>query len=365
MSFLYIDTDITKSETLPAYFYKSQEVFDLLKEKVFVKSWQWVGDVNILVPQPESIFPIVLLENYLDEPLICVRDKNSSIKCFTNVCTHRGNILCHEPETLKDITCMYHGRRFGLDGRFKFMPEFKEAKSFPRACDSLKQFSLKQFGNHLFVALEPDFDFDAVIEGMSERIGFLPLNVFKRDPNLDKSYTINCHWALYCDNYLEGFHIPFVHDDLNEALDYGNYKTMIYDHFNLQIGYSDTSEDTFNFPDDHVDCGKNVAAYYYWIFPNMMFNFYPWGLSINIVKPISMNKTQVSFISYIYDETKLNRGAGALLDKVELEDEFVVEGVHKGLKSRYYKAGRFSPTREQGVHHFHLLLARYMNKDSD
>ena len=80
MSFLYIDADITKSETLPAYFYKSQEVFDLLKEKVFVKSWQWVGDVNILVPQPESIFPIVLLENYLDEPLICVRDKNSSIK---------------------------------------------------------------------------------------------------------------------------------------------------------------------------------------------------------------------------------------------------------------------------------------------
>ena len=97
----------------------------------------------------------------------------------------------------------------------------------------------------------------------------------------------------------------------------------------------------------------------------MMFNFYPWGLSINIVKPITMNKTQVSFITYIYDETKLNRGAGALLDKVELEDEFVVEGVHKGLKSRYYKAGRFSPTREQGVHHFHLLLARYMNKDID
>ena len=63
-----------------------------------------------------------------------------------------------------------------LDGRFKFMPEFKEARSFPRACDSLKQFSLKQFGNHLFVALEPDFDFNAVIEGMSERIGFLPLN---------------------------------------------------------------------------------------------------------------------------------------------------------------------------------------------
>ena len=159
--------------------------------------------------------------------------------------------------------------------------------------------------------------------------------------------TINCHWALYCDNYLEGFHIPFVHDDLNEALDYGNYKTEIYEYFNLQIGYSDTSEDTFSLPEDHVDYGKNVAAYYYWIFPNMMFNFIPWGLSINIVKPIGIDKTKVSFITYVYDESKLNKGAGALLDKVEKEDEFVVEGVQKGLKSRYYKSGRFSPTREQ------------------
>ena len=364
MSF-YIDVDITKAETLPAYFYKSQEVFDLLKEKVFVKSWQWIGDAHILVPQSETVSPLILLEDYVNEPLICVRDANNIVKCFTNVCTHRGNVLCHKPEKIKDLTCMYHGRRFGLDGRFKFMPEFKEVKSFPRVCDSLKEFSLKQFGNHLFVSLEPDFDFDGVIKGMSERIGFLPLNDFKHDPTLDKIYTINCHWALYCDNYLEGFHIPFVHEDLNEALDYGNYKTEIYEYFNLQIGYSETSEDAFSLPEGHIDHGKNVAAYYYWIFPNMMFNFYPWGLSINIVKPIGMDKTQVSFITYVYDETKLNRGAGALLDKVELEDEFVVEGVHKGLKSRYYKAGRFSPTREQGVHHFHFLLARYMNKDLD
>ncbi len=51
----------------------------------------------------------------------------------------------------------------------------------------------------------------------------------------------------------------------------------------------------FDLPEGHVDYGKNVAAYYYWVFPNMMFNFYPWGLSINIVKPIDLNRTKVSF----------------------------------------------------------------------
>jgi choline monooxygenase len=92
-----------------------------------------------------------------------------------------------------------------------------------------------------------------------------------------------------------------------------------------------------------------------------MLNFYPWGLSMNIVKPINRNKTKVAYLSYVLDESKLDSGAGSGLDKVEREDEFVVEGVHKGLNSRYYSTGRFSPTMEKGVHHFHLLLSKAMN----
>ncbi len=357
-----INPDITKAATLPASFYKSQEIFDRIKEEIFVKSWHWIGDENNLVPLTETTYPFVLLENFLTEPLLLVRDKQDKVNCFTNVCTHRGNLVVHNPGKAKNLLCMYHGRKFGLDGKFKFMPEFKEAEDFPRACDHLHEFSLKKLGHHLFVGLDPVFDFSEVLAVMQERIGFLPLKEFKLDATLNKDYIVNCHWALYCDNYLEGFHIPFVHEDLNNALDYGSYTTEIYKHCNLQIGYSEGAEEVFDLPEGHIDYGKNVAAYYYWIFPNMMFNFYPWGLSVNVVKPISIHKTKVSFITYVYDETKLNAGAGALLDKVEREDEFVVEGVHKGLQSRFYKAGRFSPTREKGVHHFHSLLAAYLNK---
>ena len=89
-----------------------------------------------------------------------------------------------------------------------------------------------------------------------------------------------------------------------------------------------------------------------------MLNFYPWGLSVNVVRPISISKTKVSFITYIHDESKYGTDAGQLMDKVEREDEFVVEGVFKGLQSRYYNAGRFSPNKEEGVHHFHRLLAQ-------
>ena len=50
------------------------------------------------------------------------------------------------------------------------------------------------------------------------------------------------------------------------------------------------------------------------------------------------------------------------LEKVEREDEFVLENVHKGIRSYFYKPGRFSPTREKGVRHFHRLLSTFLNR---
>ena len=44
-----------------------------------------------------------------------------------------------------------------------------------------------------------------------------------------------------------------------------------------------------------------------------------------------------------------------------VDDEAVVEAVQRGIRSRLYVRGRYSPTREQGVHHFHRLFAAAMN----
>jgi len=297
------------------------------------------------------VAPLVLLDGFLTEPIVVTKDDKGQINCLTNVCTHRGNLVVGKSGKSKKLICGYHGRRFTLDGHMEHMPEFKEAIDFPRPCDNLHTFPLRQWGPFLFVGLNPSFDFQTVIDVMAERIGFLPLDEFKLDKSRGKDYFVNAHWALYCDNYLEGFHIPFVHDDLDAVLDYGNYDTVLHEHLNLQIGYADEHTKTvFELPENHIDYGKKIAAYYYWVFPNMMFNFYPWGCSINLVQPINASKTKVSFYSYVYDASKLDEGAGAGLDKVELEDEEVVEGVQKGVRSHFYKAGRFSPTREKGVH---------------
>jgi choline monooxygenase len=180
-----------------------------------------------------------------------------------------------------------------------------------------------------------------------------------------RDYIVKAHWALYCENYLEGFHIPFVHQSLNEAIDFGSYKTETFRFSSLQTGIAKQAETqqsaAVSDSDSTFDFDETVAALYFFIFPNLMFNFYPWGLSVNIVKPLAPDLTKVSYLTFVSDESKLEKGAGKDLNLVELEDQAVVESVQKGIRSRFYEKGRYSPLREQGTHHFHRLIAEFMN----
>jgi choline monooxygenase len=359
MSLFNIDPDISKAKTLHTSFYTNQANFEISKEKIFLPSWQFIGDTS-LVSGIGSCYPLTILPGCLDEPLLLTRPEDGQVRIMSNVCTHRGNILVNEPCKSAHIRCRYHGRLFGLDGKFRSMPEFKEVENFPAKEDDLNGPAQFQWGNLLFINLDQLKDAGIYLGNMMDRLSFLPLEEFQYRPDLSVSYDVKAHWALYCENYLEGFHIPFVHAGLNAVIDYGNYSTELYPKSNLQLGIAKEGELCFDLPASSPDFGKKVAAYYYWVYPNMMFNFYPWGLSVNIVNPMGLENTRVLFQTYVWKEELFNKGAGSDLNTVEMEDEEVVEAVQKGIRSRYYKHGRYSVTREQGTHHFHRLIAESM-----
>jgi choline monooxygenase len=351
----HVDADISVASTINTDFYTDPDLFVKSKENIFANSWQYIGD-NSLVPSPGSCYPFTLLENYLDESLLLTKDTNQHIYCLSNVCTHRGTVLVGEACQSSHLRCRYHGRQFRLDGSFMSMPEFKEVKNFPTEKDNLTRLPLHQLGPWMFISLNLGASPERYFGAMQKRLDWLPLHDFVFKPELSSEYIVKSHWALYCENYLEGFHIPFVHAGLNAVIDFGNYTTEIFEFSNLQLGLAKSDEQVFDLPASSSDFGKKVAAYYFFVFPNMMFNFYPWGLSINLVQPISMEKTKVSFYTYVWKEELYNMGAGSQLDVVEMEDEEVVEAVQKGIRSRFYHQGRYSVTREQGIHHFHRLL---------
>jgi choline monooxygenase len=333
-----IDPDIRQAKTLASEFYTDDEYFEASKEKIFAHSWQFLyHEIEF-----DSLKPATILPGLLDEPVLLAR-AGDEIRCLSNVCTHRGKILVEESCKANLIRCGYHGRRFSLDGKFLSMPEFDDVVDFPCESDDLRIIETATWNGFLFASLDPCAPF-----GEFANMENIRLDDANRELKLASSreYKVDAHWALYCENYLEGFHIPYVHKALNETLDYGSYTTETFRYSSLQTGYDDNGE---------------VAARYLFIFPNLMFNFYPWGVSVNVVRPITPTKTIVEFLTYVSDESRLDKGAGADLHGVELEDEAVVESVQRGIRSRFYSHGRYSPTREQGTHHFHRLIAEFMH----
>ena len=359
MNPFFVDKNIAKAQTPNTQLYKSPQVFEEMKEKLFAPSWQFIGNTD-LVKESGDVYPFTMLEDYMDEPLMLVRDKSKTINLLSNVCTHRGNLVVDKPCKSTNLRCKYHGRLFHPDGKFLSMPEFKEVENFPAANDDLANVPLFQWGKFLYASLDGKLPAELFLKEMIDRVGWLPVDKYIFHPELSREFLVEANWALYCENYLEGFHIPFVHAGLNAVIDYGNYTTELFKYSNLQLGIAKDDEDCFDLPKDSPDYGKKVAAYYFWIFPNMMFNIYPWGCSVNVVQPVGVSKTRVHFYTYIADQARYNSGAGSNLDTVEFEDEEVVQNVQKGIRSRFYKFGRYSVKREQGTHHFHRIIYSFM-----
>jgi len=100
-----VDQDITKASTLPSSFYKTDSIFDQIKEKIFLKSWQFIGDEE-LVKLPKSAHPFILLNSYLNEPMLLTKDEDGNLHCMSNVCTHRANLVVMGSGKLKKLTCI-------------------------------------------------------------------------------------------------------------------------------------------------------------------------------------------------------------------------------------------------------------------
>ena len=177
------------------------------------------------------------------------------------------------------------------------MPKCEGMKNFPNKEDDLPQLPVKEWKQFIFTSIDPKIQFDDLFLDIEKRVGWMPIESFQYRKELSKEYIFNANWALYCDNYLEGFHIPFVHSDLNAVLDFENYDVEIFKYGNhlklsLQIMIF-----VLIYQRNLLIMEKKLPLIISG-FPNMMFNFYPWGLSLNIV--VQLQKQKQSYFSILY-----------------------------------------------------------------
>ena len=349
-----------ENRSLPSRFYTDAGEYQRQLEQYFLPSWQFAAPAESLALAGTQL-PYWFAEGSLHEPLLLTVNATGEKRVLSNVCTHRAKLLVEKSQHGQDIRCGYHGRCFDLDGSMKAMTGMDGVVGFPAASDHLREFQFEEVLGLAFVGLETSQKCSDWLKPVIARTAYLPWHKLKARPEHTRDYPLAAHWALYVDNYLEGFHIPFVHPALTQQLVLQAYDYENFEGGSLQLGLANGQASCFAPPAGHPDAGKRVAAYYFWLFPNLMLNLYPWGLSLHQVLPQGVNQTIVRYFTFVWDESQWGLGAGADTNRVELEDHGIIASVQRGMRSRYWKPGMYSPRHESGVQWFHTMLRRNFN----
>jgi choline monooxygenase len=344
---------LEEAYTIPAAWYVDERISRLEHDHVFGSNWIVVGRTDQAVT-PGQFFTFDLN----GEPLIVVRGKDSVLRAFYNVCRHHAAAVATAPCGIaQQLRCPYHGWTYGLDGALKGAPEFAGVCNFDRDANGLVPVRIAVWESFVFVNLNPQAPaLESFLGDLPQRIAHLSLSklgFFAR-----KSYTLACNWKVYIDNYLDGgYHIPHLHKALNSVLEYTEYTIENGTHYSLQSSPLVASQDA-----SVALTRTGDRAYYYWLYPNFMINFYEGIMDTNLVLPLGQDKCLVIFDFFFGDTSEeraqYNAESVAVADRVQAEDVDICESVQRGLRSRAYGAGRLSVRREAGEHLFHRHLAR-------
>jgi choline monooxygenase len=303
--------------------------------------------------------------------VVVARDRQGVLRAFSNVCRHRAGPIAQGCGSRNVLRCAYHGWTYTLDGRLIGTPDVEGVEFFDRStmgmvplrCETWEQFIFVNFD----LQAEPLAAYLGQIPEQSRGFRFARLELAER-----RDYVLDCNWKVYVDNYLEGYHIPMAHPGLMREIDYSQYRTETFRYYSQQFAPIRALK-----PEDGTHGGARRTytpgtgtlkeALYFWVFPNLMLNIYPDNISTNLIVPLAHDKTLTIF-EWFFDDAKSAaarermKRAIAFSDEVQQEDIGLCQAVQRGLQSATYDRGRYSPKRENGVHHFHLLLSEFLER---
>lgn len=379
MKDLFVHREIAKAESLPPRAFTDPAVLAAEMKTIFASQW-------LLVPEPSGAdartdsrpwverlkqrgarAPITLLE----KPLFLQRGwRDAKLRLLPNVCTHAWYPLAPGPGRGERLVCAQHGRQFDATGKCLAQPGFTpKAAVFPRACDHLTEFKTGVFGPLLFACLgRPAIPFAKIAALMSESLGTLAMSRLERRPQAGDLRELDGNWKQHSWNYMDKFHVQFIHKapaGLADAIDLNSYRTELHEGASLQWAYARDPKSGFDpnlLPERFRDPnGRRVFALWWFLFPNLTLNFYPWGLSVNVYEPIPERpeKTLFRWYAWSWDDKKFSEREGRWLsDQVDAEDVEAMAQVRRGVRSGLAPRGRFSPKEETGPHWFHHAVSQ-------
>jgi len=339
------------AHTLPREYYTADSIFRRESEHIFARHWLCVGREE-QIPAAGNYF----LAEGADESVIVVRGADAKVRAFYNVCRHRGTRICTEAQGKfsGSITCPYHAWTYGLDGALTAARNMQEVEGFDKSEWPLKPVALASWEGFLFINLATNpKPFAEVFAPLIGRFSKWHIGEARVARTIE--YDLHCNWKLIFQNYSECYHCPLVHpaldklspsqsgrNDLGEGPFLGGYMELREHGTSMTMTGHSTSAPIGEVAGDELD-----HVYYYTIFPSLLLSLHPDYVMAHLVRPVSVNRSQIS-CSWLFDAKAMTKAGFDASDAVDFwdmtnrQDWHVCELSQLGVESRSYTPGPYA-----------------------
>jgi len=355
------------SFTLPSYLYTDPTVYEIEKERIFYKTWQYVAHKKYFEKPGDYVTAQIC-----DQNIFVIKGGDGELRAFYNVCQHRAHeLLPRGHGNVKSvIVCPYHAWVFEREGNLRGAPRSEQRPGFNKEDYSLKQVKLEMFLNCAFVNLDPEATALSELasdleQDIREKVPFLDKLTSPTEGGLGETY-IKAGWKVVVDNYVECYHCEHAHPDFSDLISMDTYQHDTSGLWARQLG-KDIKSDNSAYPVEENAAFNQSAFWYLW--PNTTFNILPGSeeFNISVIRPLSLDETDFGGHSLSVTGEVNQKRADYTADVLVPEDIALCESVQKGLKSFGYSQGPMivDPDRsgrgEHAIHHFHRLVQKALS----
>jgi choline monooxygenase len=326
-------------------------VFEREHELIFSKNWSVLARLDQLTRPGNYVggeigrFPVFVL-----------RGNDDRLHGFHNVCRHRGGALV-KPGTGRcnltyGVRCRYHGWAYGEDGHLVDTPGFVAGADFDPASRGLIPIRIDTWRDIVFGCVDDDapglLSWLGDIPTIAEQFPFkAPLRYYRE---IVTEGDVN--WKAYGDNSAEGYHVPFVHSQLNQAVK----RCVLETHENGKF---------VGFRIDYGPWGNLPASRGYWIykFPCVLFHFSEYDFNVEQVYALDPRRVRLVHWFWRPDDDQPQDWYDEFAEgwrATMVEDMDICSETQRNLDVGVYKTGIMSPEREPGTIFFQKLVREAM-----
>jgi choline monooxygenase len=343
---------------LPGEAYTSDAFMQLERERLFSDNWVFVGYAHKLA-RAGDVQPIEVA----GLPLFLLRDQQQRIVAFHNVCRHRNlKLIADAGNCGKLLRCPYHSWSYDLCGKLKNAPYFGGEKNarpqnFEYDANGLAPVTCEVWHDWIFVNLSPHpLAFDDFLAPIKRQLGSTDVTDYIPVATIDLG-VVPCNWKLLMENFIEPYHVQFVHKSTTEQ--------PLEDHYTVVDEHCLGS--AVELSEEQVARARagtlGVTSYYLTLFPNFVMGTYqPDQMGVHLNEPIAPALTRQHRVIYSrrdagYSAEKIQQ-LSDLWRSVHLEDHEMCVRLQQGRHSPLAaQGGLLSPHWENSVRKFQERVA--------